>query len=164
MTRACLPLIALTVLSCRHVDTRVPPPPPVATDVHGDGPAAVPDRIAAFLANRNELQVTLYRFDEQDASNAHGRHVAESAVLSADAAAELAAVLTRPESYTDAHFGCGDAGIGVRLSRGDASMDLLVDLICRHIYDARSGEEVGYLSTAAQDWVVQLAQRVHAER
>jgi hypothetical protein len=127
----------------------------------------VPSTIASFLAVREGAQVTLYRYAQQrnrvfSAKTFHGWRVIESAELSPEASASLTALLASREAYTSTHYGCGDHGIGLRLRRNHQQLDVFVNLICRHIYDPESGDEIGYLSTTAQAYVVQLAKLVHA--
>jgi len=143
-----------------------PPPPPLPIDREGDGPGDVPPAIAAFLAGGKDVQVVLYRFSDAYAPGAgsfQGSGVAERHQLPDALAARTVAAFEDRRNWTDNHVLCTDPGFGIRMVRGDARLDLIVGLSCRHVHDAASGEEIGFLSIPGQEHFAQLAREVHEQ-
>lgn len=126
----------------------------------------MPPAIAAFLAGGKDVRVVLYRLTDAyvpGAGSFHGSGVAETRQLPDALAARAVAALGDRQSYTDNHVLCTDPGFGMRLTRGEEKLELIVGLSCRHVHDALSGKEIGSLSTPGQELFAELAREVHAE-
>lgn len=162
-------LVPLDVEPSRTTARLSPPPPPPPVDPAGEGPANPPREIVAILSAMRGAEhpprVILYRLGERDHAREpafNGYSVIESDQLPPGIASQVLNRLYSAATYSESHPLCTDGGIGLRVQSSTVRLDLIVGLICRHVHDGVSGEEIAFLSVSGQEFFVNLAARVNA--
>ena len=126
----------------------VPPPPPPPPPPPLPSPQPPPDVIVAFLdaqaAAESPWAVIVFelakaRYDTPKRSRFLGYRVVRRTAVAPDRATELAQRLEQDTSYVDGDYGCFGDPFGVRVARGTAKLEFVVD--CGHLVLDGSGTD-----------------------
>lgn len=84
--------------------------------------------------------------------------IEHSAELDGETRARTIRAVRSQATYSTSHIGCvSTTATGLRLRRGEREVDLLLDFGCKHLFDAESGDEIGFLSEAGRDVLTRIA-------
>jgi hypothetical protein len=116
-----------------------PPPPPPPPPSPQPPPAEVTSFLRASASCTEPWQVMLLELDAKRAGPFLGRRIGRHSTLTTAQAEDLIARLVRDSTYVDGDVGCVGDEFGLRIRRGAAVLDLVVD--CSHVYFTEHGHE-----------------------
>jgi len=136
-------------------------------DVENDESGLIPMKICSFVRENRGITIVVYQFGEGTASSLgtfHGNPIQHVTELDMARTTATIRALTSASTYSTAHVGCLGSvgtGIGMSLRSADGKVDIMVDLLCKHVIDADSHDEIGILSRSGDAFLRRIATDTH---
>lgn len=147
-----------------HTQTAVKREPAQApAGVESEESGLIPAKIHAFVRQNTHITILVYELGDSAAVSPEPFHWSPvRRVTELDPARTTATLnaLTSASTYSTSHIACVGArgtGIGLRLRGPNGNVDLIIDLLCKHVIDAEAHEEIGFLSRSGETFLKGIA-------